>query len=178
MSDRAPTSAKKMKGDLFANKAFGQVTESAAGTLTFSAINMAVGLFQGIAMVIHRILWVPTTASIREVVAVTDSLLMALTTSNRLSSISTVAEPAIIAQKRYVGIGATVQPVELPFISDFTNLPSGGKLIPANPLFVGVESGGFAAVANISVELEFTFVTLSDRDYLEIIQSQFPANIA
>jgi hypothetical protein len=175
MSDQMK--ATKGKKDNFSNKAYGTVSMSAANTLTFAQIQMAVGLFQGIAMNIHRILWYPQTSTIREMVAATDSLYMALTTSNRLSSLTTVAEPAILAQKRWVGIAANVEMVRLPEITDFTDLPGGGKITSANPLFVGMFSGGFAAAGAGDIEIEFTFVQLSDRDYLEIIQSQFPANI-
>lgn len=174
MSDIA---ARKGKKDAYANKAYGTVTCSAPNTLTFSAIQLAVGLFQGIAMLLHRVQWMPDTTSIREMVAATDSLYLALTSSNRLTSITTVSEPAIIDQKRYVGIGAAVANVELPWVSDFTNLPGGGKLIAANPLYVGIFTGGAVAASTASVILDFTFVELSDRDYLELIQQQFPANL-
>lgn len=169
---------KKVRTDVYANVAFGAVTMSAANTLTFAQIQMAVGLFQGVALVIHRLKYRPTRVSIRELAANTDELTLALTTSNRLSAINDVADPAIIDQKVLVGVGASVEPVLLPLISDFTMLPGGGKIISANPLFLGMTTLGAAAASVCRVEMEFTFVSLTDRDYLEIIQSQFPANIS
>lgn len=179
MSDiSAGSRARKGKTDQFANVAFGDVLMSAANTLTFEQIQMAVGLFQGIAMVIHRVLWLPTATSVRELVAATDTLTLAITTTNRLSSISDITDPAIIAYLSLVGIGANTEPIKLPLESDFTSLPGGGKIVAANPLYIGMNTAGAAAASRTRCQLDFTFLTLADRDYLELLQAQFPANIS
>jgi len=170
--------ATKGKKDEYANVAFGAVTLSAANTLTFSQIQMAIGMFQGIAMLIHRIAWQPTATSLREIVAATDSLHMALTSSNRLTAIYDLSDPSIIAQMQIIGIGVAVANEKLPLISDFTMLPGGGKLIAANPLYLAAVSGGFASAAVCRAQIDFTFIELADRDYMELIQAQFPANVA
>lgn len=180
MSDivNAANRAKKGKRDIYSNVAFGTCTLSAINTLTFSQIQMAVGLFQGVAMVIHRILWDPTAATLRELVAATDSLSMALCTTNRLTSIADLTDPSIIAKKQIVCVAANTEPITRPIVDDFTNLPGGGKLISANPIFFGMTSGGFGGTAVAYVQLDFTFVELSSADYLELVQAQFPANIS
>ncbi len=175
MSDVA--SAKKGKRDTYANRAYGEVQMSAANTLTFSAIQMAVGMFQGIAMLIHQINWRPAISSIREIVAAADSLQFAITSSNRLTSLVDVSEPAIIDQKHFIGVGANVAMEKEPYVTDWSMLPGGGKLIPANPLFIGAQTGGFAAAATVRCEILFTFIQLADRDYMELIQGLFPSNI-
>lgn len=169
--------ARKGKKDMYANVAYGTVVMSAANTLTYSQIQMAVGLFQGVAMLVHRVLWYPFNATIREMVAATDSMIMALTSSNRLTTIADVTDPSILVQRRLVGVGANTEIVSLPIIEDFTNLPGGGKLIASNPIWVAGYSGGFAAAGTISVQLDFTFIELSSADYLELLQAQFPANL-
>jgi hypothetical protein len=169
--------APKGKSDLYANVAFGVVTESAINTLTFAQIQMAVGLFQGIAMVIHRILWHLDSATARELVAATDQVDMALVSSNRLASISDVNDPAIIGKYRITGVGAAIAVMHFPLISDYTMLPGGGKICAANPLWLGLKMAGAAAVGTCRAQLEFTFIELTDRDYLELIQAQFPANV-
>lgn len=171
------SSARKAKKDLYANKAYGLVTMSAANTLTFGQIQMGVGLFQGIALVIHRVLWYPSWGTLKEIVAATDILSFALTTSNRLTGLVDISDPAIITRKAIAAIGVGTEPYHLPIISDFTTLPGGGKLVPANPLWIGCTSSGFAAAGEMRAELEFTFVELADREYLELIQTMFPANI-
>lgn len=177
MSDVQRT-ARKTKADAYANKGYGVVTMSAANTLTFSQIQFGVGLFQGIAILLHRVLWSPTSTSLRELVAATDSLTMALTTSNRLTALNDVAEPAIVSMKYLVAIGVATASYELPLVTDYTSLPGGGKLIPANPLWVAANTAGAVAASVLRAELEFTFVQLADREYLELIQTMFPANIS
>lgn len=168
----------KTLADKYANKAFGVVTMSAANALTFAQIQFGVGLFEGRALIIHRIQWFPTSASVREIVAATDALHMALTTSNRLADIEDVTDPSIITKRSIIGKAASIADVDLPIVQDFSMLPGGGWLCPANPLFLGADTGGFAAAAVVRAQLDFSFVELSAQDYLEVIQALFPANIA
>lgn len=166
----------KVSSEKYANVAFGTVTMSAANTLTFAQILFGVGLFEGKALVVHRVGFYPSVATEREVVTAADSYIMALTTSNRLTALD-LSEPAVVIWKRRVGIGVAVESVNQPHEIDFTQLPGGGKLLPANPIFIGMTSLGFAAAGSMTVRIEFTFVELSPQDYLEVIQSMFPANV-
>lgn len=174
----AELTSRKAKADEFVNKAFGVVTMSAANTLTFAQIIFGVGMFQGIALVIHRLRWTPTAASIRELVAVTDDLNFALTSSNRVSAIHDASDPAIVSNHRIIGMGAGVEPIHLPIVDDFTMLPGGGLLIPANPVFVAAVTNGAAAASVVRVQLDFTFRELNEKDYLELLQGVYPANVA
>lgn len=169
--------AAKGQKDKYANVAYGIVAQAVINTLTFNQIQLAVGLFQGVAMLLHRILWMPYGGTLREIVAATDSMQLALTSSNRLAAIGDITDPAIIAQMQVWGVGVAVANEKIPYISDFSTLPGGGKLVAANPIYLAITTGGFAAVATCRVQLDFTFIELSDRDYLEVIQAQFPANV-
>ena len=170
--------AKSKVSDTYANKAYGDVVMSAANTMTFAQILFGVGLFEGKALLIHRASWYPTPTALREIVAATDTLQMALTTSNRLSAISDVSEPAIICARSIVGIAANTEPFTRPMVDDFTGLPGGGLLVPANPIYIAAHTSGAAAASEVRVEIRFSFLELSDSDYLEVLQSLFPANIA
>lgn len=172
-----PSGAKKVKADVFANSALATVTIAVADTLTFQQINMAVGLFQGVAMNLHKIEWWPSMAACRQIVAASDNLHMALTTTNRLTTIQDITDPAIVAMKAVVGIGVAVERYELPLIQSFEDLPSGGRLIPAQPLFLAADTSGFSAGVTINAVLYFTFHTLADADYLELLQSIYPVNL-
>ncbi len=167
----------QMKLDAFANVAYGEVVMSAPNTLTFSQIQIAAGIFQGVAMVIHRLKWFPASTSLKELVANTDNLVMCLSTSQRLTTIGIASDPAIIGTHLIQCLGANVEIMHAPIIDDFTTLPGGGKIVPTNPLFIGANSGGFVGPATIRIEIEFTFKHLADKDYIELIQSQLPANI-
>lgn len=177
MANGVETGGRKGRKDMYANVGYGSVTMSAANTLTFAQIQMAVGLFQGIGMIIHRIEWWPGDASLREMVAATDTLSLALVTSNRIADINVISDPAIIALRKQVGVGIAVAAQDMPWITDLSSLPGGGKLVSPNPIWVAMYSAGFVAAGSARVKLDFTFVELSDRDYLELIQAQFPANI-
>jgi len=158
--------------------AFGSVTLSAANTLTFDQVSFAVGLFQGVAMLMHRILWKPASAFLRELTANTDQCIFALTTTNRLTTLEDSTDPSVIAYYKIVGMGAGVEPIHLPLITDFSTLPGGGKLVAANPIFLAAVSSGYAAALGpVLAQIDFTFVNLSDAQYLEVLQAQFPANI-
>lgn len=172
-----PVGAPKSSKDQYANVAYTIVSQTAANSLTFASIQMAVGLFQGIAMILHRIAYTPYVATLREVVAASDSFAMALTSSNRLAAVMDTNDPAIIDCWRVSGIGVPTSNMETPHYTDFTMLPGGGKLIAANPIYGAMHSGGFAAAQGGLIRLEFTFVELNDRDYMELIQAQFPANV-
>ena len=165
------------KKDEYANVAFGEVFCSAINTLTFSAIALAVGTFQGVALILHRILYYPSLGSLREQVAATDSLQMGLTSSQRLTQLYEVSDPAIIDMKLVACIAAGTGRYETPLLSDFTQLPGGGKIMAANPIYCAITSGGHVGLANMRVQLEFTFIELADKDYIELIQAQLPANI-
>jgi hypothetical protein len=73
--------------------------------------------------------------------------------------------------------GTVEEVYDYPMVRDMSTLPGGGMITPANPLFVGMTSTGFANPASLRIMIDFTFIELADRDYLELLQSQFPANI-
>jgi len=167
----------RAKRDEYSNVAYASITMSAANALTFAPIRMAVGIFQGVGIVVHKILYIPTVPTIREIVAATDSLVMAFCTSDSLTAIDDVIQPAIIDVITLAGIGTNVEIMKTPIVSDFTTLPGGGKIIPANPLFLALFSAGFTAAGVIRAQIDFTYIELADKDYIELIQSQLPANI-
>lgn len=179
MSDAVAARSKKTRKDLYTNVAFQRLTMSAANTITFQQIQFGVGLFQGVALILNRILYVLGANTLREIAAVTDYIAFGLTTSNRLTALNLATDPAIIDAKALVGVSAAAPTslVESPIISDFTALPGGGRLCPANPLYLVMFGTGMAAAGIMDVEIDFQFVQLTDAEYLELIQSQFPANI-
>lgn len=164
--------------DKYANVAFGVCQMSAANTLTFSQINMGMGIFQRTAMLLHRVLFTPSLPSLREIVAASDDLAMAICSTNRLTTIGDAGDPAMIAFYRIVGVGVAVASEKIPYIVDFTTLPSGGRLIAGNPIYLAANTNGAVAASLVKCQLDFTFVELSDADYLELVQAQYPANIA
>lgn len=166
--------------DLYANRAFESVTMSAANALTFSQVQFGVGLFQGVAAIIHRIEWTPTQASIAELVAGADRMRLGFTNRDDLAALTPVNQ-SVLAWKFVfpLVVGAVVSEwlVELPLLSDFSDLPGGGLILPANPLYIGMDTEGFAAAGGVDAVIYLTFKQLQDAEYVELIQTIMPANL-
>ena len=170
----------KQKIDQFANKAYQRVTMSAANTLTFEEVNFAAGIFQRIALVIHRVIFQPGNALWNSLVASTDVAQVALTVSNGITDIA-MTHAEIIARMEWVGYAngtpASGAVVRGDHLIDFSAFPGGGMIVPASPLYVAMATSGMGAAMNCDVEIDFTFTELADADYIELIQSRVKANL-
>ncbi len=164
------------KIDRFVNRAFATVTMSAANTLTFQQIRFAVGIFQGIGLLLHRISIWPATASLQAMVAATDAMTIGLTLRDDLADLDPTNQ-AVIVNQRWVGTATPVALATPPRIEDWSNLPGGGYLLPANPLYLGMATGGFAAAGVAHVRLDYTFLALTDKESVELLQTVIPGNV-
>ncbi len=165
--------------DLFSNRALEDITMSAINTLTFKKVNFAVGVFQGVALILHQVKYHFLSSVMLEFVG-SDEMQVGLTVSDRvddlvMDSIEVIDSHELVAVEHGVPANATLY--KTPIVSDFTGLPGGGMLLPANPIFLAMMTLGFAAVGRAQVELIFTFKELSDKDYIELMQSRIQANI-
>ncbi len=171
---------RKTVADLYPNRAFESIVMSAANTLTFSQVQFGVGLFQGVAAIIHRIEWSLSGASILELQANTDSLSLALTNRDDMSAILPTSQNVLASKQIKVnvsGTAAVTHLVELPMISDFSDLGGGGLIVPANPLYIGMVTAGAAAASAVDAVIYLTFKELKDAEYVELIQTIMPANL-
>ncbi len=166
----------KSRMDKFVNRAFTSVTCSAANTLTFEQIRFAVGTFQGIGLLLHRVFSWPTSASLREHGAATDRLIWGLTLRDDLSNLDP-SNQAVLTNQQVVGMGAGVEPFHLPIVVDWTSIPGGGLLVPANPLYAGITTEGAAAASSVRIMIEYTFMALSDAESIELLQTIIPGNV-
>ncbi len=170
----------KSKKDTFVNRALQRITMSAANTLTFQQVNFAVGIFQGVAIVLHRIRYYVGRSAPIEAIAATDTYTFGLTVSSQIADIAmTHVEVIDSIEVRGVvgGTPATLIQDRAPVITDFTTLPMGGMLVAANPIYLGVFSAGLSTALVVDVDILFTFIELSDSDYIELIQSRVQANL-
>jgi hypothetical protein len=172
--------AQKRLADIYVNRAFSTVTMSAANTLTFQQIQFGVGLFQGVALVLTRVEWYLDNTSINELVANTDVAIMAITNRDDLATVDP-SNQSVLAYKFYrpmmVGAVVGIDMLEMPLISDFHNLPGGGLIMPANPIYAAMYSAGFTGAGIVRVLLYFTFKSLTDAEYIELLQTIMPANL-
>lgn len=170
----------KMKRDVFVNRAIERVTMSAANTLTFQQINFAAGIFQGVAVLLHRVTFNIGLTAYREMVAVNDSFTVALTVSRQLADLNmTNAEIIVRRQRAAILVGAIVNLIHTSddITVDLTQLPGGGILIPANPIYLAMLTTSLTTEGVCDCEILFTFKELADADYIELIQSRVQANL-
>ena len=168
------------KKDEFPNRALEVVTLSAANTITFSQIRFGVGVFQGVALVVHRLEFHPTAATWQEIVANTDVLQFGITNRDDLTTLDPSSQNAIYVERHIAHVSGTPATGWIdrnPVVADFSTLPGQGLIIPANPLYLGGLTAGFTAAATIRLVMYYTFKTLADSDYIELIQGMLPANI-
>ena len=158
--------------DLFANKFYGTVTESAANTLTFGEIQTNVNLMSRTAWVVHRLEWFLDEASIGRIVASGDALRMALTSSNKMSSLG-LDDPGVvdILTLSALAIGAAASGLleNIPYIRDFSRLPGGGLIVVPRPLYVAAEGVSLGAAITIELRGYFTQRELSDSEWFDLI---------
>lgn len=164
------------KVDVFPNRAFVSITMSGPNVLTFTPIRFGVGVFQGVALVLHKLAYFPSRDSLSELQANTDRIMMALTNRDDLVAIE-ASQQNVLANKQAIGVGAALDVIMMPIEDDFSNLPGGGLIIPANPLFLAMHSEGAVAALSMDFVMYYTFRELSDSDYIELIQSLIPVNI-
>lgn len=162
--------------DMYTNRAFGLVTMSAANTITFEQLRFAVGTFTGVGLLLHRVEYFPTLGTYNEVVAAADSFQMGLVSRNDLTALNPI-DNSIISIVRVNAVGVAVESKQDPIIQDFTNLPEKGLLIPPNPLYLAMNSTGFAAAGEFRCIMYYSFVELTDQQSIEMLQTIIPGNV-
>ena len=170
----------KIVADAYPNRALAGITMSAANTLSFEQIRFGVGIFQGIALLVHQIDYFLSHDSYTQLTTSADYCHLALTARDDLTSITpTVLNVIDVIEYDSVlhGTAAEVERIHKPRTRNFNSMPGGGLIIPANPLFFAMSSAGFATAGVARVVIYYTFKTLADKDYLELLQSMLPANI-
>jgi len=168
--------AKASTTDKFANIAFLSVTESAANTLTFSQLQLANNLLsEKAAIIIHRaeFLLIPLVTIFN---SSGDNLKIALTLTDRITDIGDLSQPEILFAEKFsrddLGAAASGLYLRQPFIRDFTELPGGGIIVPADRLYIGAQGNGCAAAAYATMRLYYTVMPLQVTDYWELIEAR------
>ena len=157
----------------YADKFYGSVIESAANTLTFGEIMTNISIMEKWAWILHRLEWSMDLASYDEVSGVGDMLEMALTMSNRISSLS-FADAAVIdkcQQMIVVETAVGIQREQFPLIRDFTTLPGGGLIIPPRPLYIGVKGTSLANACFVEVRGYYTPIQVSGEAYYDLLDA-------
>lgn len=158
--------------DKYVNRASMSVVTSAADTLTFSQLTTGISTFSKQAFVIHRVNWY---AANRHLIAQDGAYFQAaITMSNKASGLS-LDDPGVLHMQEwhvdYAGTPANVFHYIEPDVSDFSTLPGGGLIVPANPIFLAVDSVSIGSAITISCRFDFTVIDLKADEYIELVEA-------
>lgn len=150
------------------------VTSSAANTLTFSQVSLGISLFDYAALVLSRIEYYLDGATIlADLVTSSDILYGAITGSDDLTVLE-ITSPEVYDM---VQVGMTVQGAAgsgnlhiSPIVHDFSGHPGGGLLVPAQNVYIGVKTSGFAGAAVLKARVYYRVQELQAADFIELVQ--------
>jgi len=152
---------------------FLSVEMSAANTLTFGEVGIGGAVFEYAALVFSRIEYYPSYGVYSELTANADTVDFALTGSDGLADLS-IDKPQVYDRAsinvNVSGAPAVSNLVNLPIIHDFTQMSGGGIMVPAQTLYVGMVSAGFAAAHTVSVRAYYRIEKLVAADFVELVQ--------
>jgi hypothetical protein len=166
----------KAKTDKFANMINKRITMSGVDTITFEEINIGLNIFDKVGLLINRIEFLPAGSTLDEFQAQADYAAIAVTASNQIASISFADNPvidAIILDFLEIGANGVSADIKMrPFTRDYSTFPGGGLLVAPRPLYIAMDTVGFAAVGVCDVRIYFTVEKLADSDYFELLESR------
>lgn len=165
--------------DQFSNLIYGATVLSAANTATWSKIDIITGSLLGAkqyGLKIARIEYHPNKTSTQEMTADGDQIVWAVALVGNLTNLGVANAEVIdslVLTRHDFGTAGSAQFLEKPFIHDFTNLPGGGILVPADRLYVGATSTGLASATDMGgIRIFSSTVELTPQLYLELLQSR------
>lgn len=161
--------------DKFVNLMTTTITMSAANTITFQEINVGLNIFDKVGLLITRLEYDPTVATLADLDTDSDWFMAGVTSSNNLVNLTPekaeVIDEVSIARVD-AGAAANATFMFRPIIHDFSTLPGGGLLIPPKPLYSAAFSGGMTAAGICYVRLYFIIYKLNDSEYLELLETR------
>lgn len=167
--------ARSTRQDKYSNILDLNITMSAADTLTFEEIDIGLTLFDKVGLLMARWEFEVSAATSNELQASADELDIAITQSNQITALS-LDQNAIVDKIKLKGHSsgapATLLVLEQPWKKDYTGLPGGGILVAPRPLYIGMNTSGFAAAGYAAIRFYFTIVSLKDAEYFELLESR------
>jgi len=154
-----------------------QVTmeESAANTLTFGAIDLGLTIFQKVGIIVNRIVIDWTTQVLSDFVNDDDSMTVALTQSDQISTLA-LTESAVIwkAQRVRFNFGTPANSIitDVQREYSFEAMPGGGELMAPRPLYWACKGNGMSATFAMVMRIYFRILELKADEYFEILESR------
>lgn len=160
--------------DVFSQQFYLATTESAAGTLTFTQLTTGAALFERRALLLHRLIYNINPVTLALIVAAADYITAAIVTHNKMAGLD-YDDPAVVdlfrIMRQDMGVAASGQITETLFAHDFSQLPGGGLLIPAYPIYLAVLGTSLATPATVRCRGFFTARQLEATEYIELVEA-------
>lgn len=167
--------AKSSVKDKYANMLEQTLTMSATDTLTFVELDLGLNLFQKVALLINRIEYEVPLSAIQSLAQNTDSWTVGLSSDNTIAGLDFSTRALIDMTEIMVqasGTPAAANMYQFPLVRDYADLPGGGLLIAPRPLYLGLETTGFAAASAVTMRMYFTILQLKPDEYFELLESR------
>jgi len=160
--------------DMFAQVAYIVNVESAANTLTFQALSVFSNILTPKGILIHRVEYFIAPVDYNKIVAADDSIVFGLAGDDSMTTVA-LSDAQVYDYQRigvYVyGTPATAELIYIPIIMDFSSLPGGGRLVPADRIYSFIQGVSLASATTVECRFHFTMVDLSAQEYLELAQA-------
>lgn len=161
--------------DQFAQLAYIDNLQSAVNTIHFAGLSVFSNILSNQGMVIHRIQHFVSINSWLDLDADNRSIRVALVGDDSMTSLAQddprVYDFRLILRQDSAGAAANFVITKSPLDIDYSMLPGGGLLVPADRLWTGIESANLTIAAQVQTRIWFTLRTLSAQDYLELAQA-------
>ena len=160
--------------DRYANIATFNVTESAAGTLTFAELRTNAGIDasrrRATAILVDEIDYFPNRATAALMTTAGDDQLFGLTISDGVTDLQDMSDSRILHSARITrvdwGTAGSAQFEYAPLVFQF--FP---PLITAErSIYLGLESAGLASASNLRARMYYRTVEITDGEFLEIAE--------
>jgi len=152
-----------------------KVTQSSANTLTFSQISLGGPVFQYAGIIINRIEYSITAATLELMTVTEDFCQLAITGSDSIATLGT-DQPEVYDEfyitKLDQGAIANNSPklIVRNWVKDYSTFPEGGCLVPLQDIYLAMASGGLASPGVAGARLWYQIIELTAQDYIEIAQ--------
>lgn len=161
------------KKDLFDQFMWLKVVMSAINTLTFGQVTLGMSIFEYAALIISRIEYSLDYTHFAEFGAAPDHVEIAITGSDGLTNLQ-MDQPEVYDAVSYSivvsGAPATIELVQTPIVHDFSTMKGGGLIVPAQNVYIGMNTAGFAAVGSCVARVYYTVKSLQASDFIELVQ--------
>lgn len=160
--------------DKYSQIGYISLVESAANTLTFAGLSVFSNVLQPQGLLIHKIEYNVSHNSLNLLLAADDYIQFGLGGDDSQTAIA--LENASTYDYNLYGYKINGTPANgelflMPVVRDFSQLPGGGKLVPADRIYGYIKGNSVASACVATIRFAYTIIDMSAQEYLELAQA-------